>query len=190
MAATPAEVQTFAHVGALDLPALISNMFAAQVATAMDISTDGRRAVVLTYGNLLEWNHDLSKPIVRGSMKNRRRLHARHAPRLMQAEAIAYLPKGDGILFTTELTRPIAPRRSIGKSACAARHRLDVQASVRQTLENWSGSPNRPDREVRRTNEIKGIARVKFFPGKVEEWKRLIGRRWRSSAPRTPARSV
>jgi hypothetical protein len=27
--------------------------------------------------------------------------------------------------------------------------------------------------------EIKGIARVKFLPGKVEEWKRLTERRWR-----------
>jgi hypothetical protein len=80
-------------------------MFAAQAATAMDISADGRRVAVLTYGSVLEWHHDLAQGIDPAkALKPGTDYTIAPLPQLMQAEAIAYLPHGDGVLFTTELT--------------------------------------------------------------------------------------
>lgn len=98
------QVQTFTHIGTLDLPALITNMFAAQAATGMDISADGKRAVLLTYGNIFEWNRDLSRKIDPAqALKHGTDYTVVAHPQLMQTEAIAYVPDVDGVLFTTEL---------------------------------------------------------------------------------------
>jgi len=96
-------VQTLQLVGTVDLPPHADGSIAGQIATAMDISEDGKRTLILTYHDVFEWDQDLSAPFDSG-----RPLEAgRHyvltpiAP-LPQAEAVAYIPDEGGILYTTE----------------------------------------------------------------------------------------
>jgi hypothetical protein len=74
-----------------------------QVATALDISPDGSRTVILTYRQAFEWNQDLAliaQPLPQLT-KDRDYSVTDLAP-LPQAEAVAYLPDGDAIIYTSE----------------------------------------------------------------------------------------
>jgi hypothetical protein len=78
----------------------------------MDISADGSRTVVLTYGDVLEWQQDLSKAMKAASAIERDEDYTvSPLPQLMQAEGITYLATGDAIALTTETSRqtPAAP---------------------------------------------------------------------------------
>lgn len=114
------EVQTFEPVGTLDLPALISDAFASQAATAMDISADGARTLVLTYRTVLEWRQDLAQPIGTHALEPGRDFSLTPLHPLVQAEAIAYDAEGDAILYTSELTSP-ATEVPLYRQTCARR---------------------------------------------------------------------
>jgi hypothetical protein len=88
----------------LDWPSLMPDSLAlGRVATSMDISPDGKRFLILTYVEAVEFLFDLSKPVpAQGVWKEGR--HYRRIPitTLEQEEAIAYLPDGRGFLYDTE----------------------------------------------------------------------------------------
>lgn len=114
-------VLTFERVGSLDLPSLISDLFLNQVATAMDISPDGTRVAILTYRDLFEWNEDLSDGIEPGSgLRPGNDYTLTPLAPLPQAEAVAYLPDGTGVVYTSEVRAP-AIQAPLYRQACARR---------------------------------------------------------------------
>lgn len=78
--------------------------------TAMDISPDGKRVLVLTYRNVFELQIDLSKPLPPVSTWKAGQ-HYRRVPIevLSQQEAIAFTPDGKSLIYDTEKNRGDAP---------------------------------------------------------------------------------
>ena len=92
-------VQTFARVGEIDLPAIMAEFpFPGSIATALDISADGKRALLLTYVAALVLDFDLAEGL--DGPHQVVRLNT-----MPQQEAGAWLPDGSGFLYDTELTR-------------------------------------------------------------------------------------
>ena len=75
--------------------------------TAMDISPDGTRLLVLTYQSVFEARLDFSKPL---------KFQRIDVVALEQQEAIAYTPDGNAFIFSTEKKFGINP--VIMKSEC------------------------------------------------------------------------
>ncbi|WP_309643927.1 hypothetical protein [Phenylobacterium sp.] len=93
------DIQTFAKLGEIDLPAIMAqHPFPGAIATALDISADGKRAVLLTYIAALVLDFDLAK----GLDGPHQVVPLNTMP---QQEAAAWLPDGSGFLYDTELTR-------------------------------------------------------------------------------------
>ena len=118
LAAPAGELQTFTFVGSLDLPRYVAlaatrfvrNIYSNQIATAFDISADGSRALVLTYGEVFEWNQDLAQPFQSGRvLEPGRDFTLTDLPPLPQAESVAYLPDGDGIVYSSEAPAGLVP---------------------------------------------------------------------------------
>ena len=100
-------LQTFAKVGAIDLPRMMgSRAFPASIATAMDITPDGKRAILLTYMAALEIGLDLKDGLpppdqwVEG-----RDYRIVTLDTMPQQEAAAWTGDGKGFLYDTELAR-------------------------------------------------------------------------------------
>lgn len=98
------EARVAARVGEIALSLISSDPFSGSLPTAMDISDDLGRLLLLTYRNAFEFRVDLSGPafpplasLVEGVDYREILL----AP-LAQQESIAWLPPGDGFLYTTE----------------------------------------------------------------------------------------
>jgi len=107
LAAPPGEVQEFALVRAIDLPRLIDDGYMNQVATALDISEGGDRVLILTYRRLLEWYTDFAAAFdAAAPLRAGVDYTLSPLPLLPQAEAVAYLPEGDGVLYSTETAGP------------------------------------------------------------------------------------
>jgi hypothetical protein len=118
IASTEGTVPTLERVGTIDLPALIPGAFMNQVATAMDISADGRRVAILTYRHVVEWDEDLSDGV--GPAGPGSPYSVTPTAPVLQAEAIAYLTEVDGVVYTTELTRS-ASEAPLIRQTCARR---------------------------------------------------------------------
>lgn len=96
--------QTMELVTTLSWPALLPNSLPlGRVATSMDIAPDGKRFIVLTYVEAVEFFVDLSGPV-----PSNPRLRRIPITTLEQQEAIAYLPDGSGFIYESE--RAIAAR--------------------------------------------------------------------------------
>jgi hypothetical protein len=110
-------VLTPQQVGEIDLTRISSDPFSGSLPTGMDISADGRRLLILTYLNAFEFYLDVSvqslKPMsdmIAGVDYQEIDLTPADLPRLEQQESIAYLPAGNGFLYTTEAgSRDFAP---------------------------------------------------------------------------------
>ncbi|MFG1491916.1 hypothetical protein ABMA75_00015 [Halobacteriovorax sp. ZH4_bin.1] len=94
------------EVATVDLPYHLYNYnLWGRIATAMDISKDGKTLLVLTYGAVFEFNIEFN------SLKefNARKLDAKSdfrivtTKKLYQQEAIAYGPKDNEFIYTTEV---------------------------------------------------------------------------------------
>ena len=98
------DVQVAERIGELALAAVSSDAFSGSLPTAMDISGDGGRFLVLTYLNAFEFYFDLSEPFSKPAAEMVEGVDYREipVPALQQQESIAYLPSGRGFLFTTE----------------------------------------------------------------------------------------
>jgi len=104
--------QTLEPVLAFDWPMLLPDALAlGRVATSMDIAPDGKRFLILTYVEAVEFFFDLSKPIPeQRAWKEGQNYRRVPLTTLEQEEGIAYLPDGKGFLYDTE--HAIASRRA------------------------------------------------------------------------------
>lgn len=101
------ELQTFEKVGEIDLPRIMgSRAFPASIATALDITPDGKRAILLTYMAALEIGLDfkdgLPPPDQWAEGRDYRIVTLDTMP---QQEAAAWTADGKSFLYDTELTR-------------------------------------------------------------------------------------
>lgn len=115
------EIQVFEKVGEIPLPKIMAEFpFPGSIATSLDISPDGQRAMVLTYVAALELGFDLAKGLPAEPWVAGRDYQIVKLDTLPQQEAAAWLPDGSGFLYETELTRgaKVAP---IYKVTCEAR---------------------------------------------------------------------
>ena len=101
--------QKFEQVGTLPLIKLSEALGDSprRIVTAMDISADGKRFVLLTYDAVLEFAVDL-KGGLPDSWAEGRTHHAAPIATLLQAESIAYERDGRSILYSTESIRGTA----------------------------------------------------------------------------------
>lgn len=116
---TSDQVQTFEKVGEIDLPKIMGTRpFPGSIATAMDISADGSRVILLTYMAALEIGLDLKDGLpAPAQWVEGRDYRVVELDTLPQQEAVAWQPDGAGFLYDTELTRG-AQAAPIKKVAC------------------------------------------------------------------------
>lgn len=100
-----ADVQTFEHLGDIDLPAFMAKApFPASISTGLDISADGKRAILLTYLAAVELGFDLARGLPAQWVEGLDYKVVKLDP-MPQEEAVAWLPDGKGFLYDTELAR-------------------------------------------------------------------------------------
>jgi hypothetical protein len=84
----------------------------------MDITPDGKRFVILTYVEAVEFFIDLSKPVPDPKTWREGQHYRRIAiTTLEQQEAVSWLPDGRGFLYDTEKVSPTRAAR-IFKVSC------------------------------------------------------------------------
>jgi hypothetical protein len=98
------------RIGELPLPAISRDPFRGSLPTAMDISADGRKLLVLTYTNAFELPIGLASGLKPASeMVEGVDFVEIPLTQLRQQEAIAYLPDGGGFIYTSEAPGGEAP---------------------------------------------------------------------------------
>jgi hypothetical protein len=103
-------VQTLEHVMTLDFAKLLpKSLLGGRMPTGMNISPDGKRVLVLTYQDAVEFFVDLSKPTAPDAWKEGRDYRRIPLRVLAQQEAISYTPDGKAFVYTTEGKAPNAP---------------------------------------------------------------------------------
>ena len=113
-------VQVFTKLGQLDLPKLLSDLpFYGWIPTGLDISGDGKRAVLLTYMAVVELGFDLSKGVP-ATLTAGQNVSVFRAPPLAQQEAITLLPDDSGFLYDSEAGRKAATF-PLNRVTCTAR---------------------------------------------------------------------
>ncbi len=113
-------VQVFIKVGELDLPKLLADLpFFGWIPTGLDISADGKRAVLLTYMAVVELGFDLTGGVP-ATLIAGENVSVFRAPPLAQQEAIALLPDDSGFLYDSEAARKAATF-PLNKVTCQAR---------------------------------------------------------------------
>lgn len=113
------QVQTFEQVGEIDLPTIMgSRPFPGSIVTAMDISPDGARVILLTYMAALELAVDLKDGLpASAEWTDGKDYRVVDLDTLPQQEAVAWLPDAGAFLYNTELTRG-AQQAPIRKMTC------------------------------------------------------------------------
>lgn len=113
-------VQVFAKLGQLDLPKLLPDLpFVGWIPTGLDISRDGKRAVLLTYRAVVELGFDLADGVP-STLTAGDNVSVFRAPPLAQQEAITLLPDDSGFLYDSEAGRKAATF-PLNKVTCTAR---------------------------------------------------------------------
>ncbi|MES2341819.1 MAG: hypothetical protein V4597_09085 [Pseudomonadota bacterium] len=113
-------VQVFTKMGELDLPKLLSDLpFYGWIPTGLDISRDGKRAVLLTYMAVVELGFDLAAGVPERLIPGDN-VSVFRAPPLAQQEAIAWLPDDSGFLYDSEAGRK-ATTFPLNRVTCQAR---------------------------------------------------------------------
>ena len=103
-------VETMELVAGLDFAKLLpGSLLGGQLPTGMSISADGKRFLVLTYQDAVEFLIDLSTSVSPSTWKEGQ--HYRRIPLqiLPQQEAISFSPDGNAFLYTTERMSRDAP---------------------------------------------------------------------------------
>ena len=93
------------HVGDIDLRVLNPSGTAyGQIVSAFDIAPDGKRFLLLTYENAVEFNFDLSEQKIKPAEKmiKGQDYNVIEIKTLPQQESIVYLPDGKSFLYNTE----------------------------------------------------------------------------------------
>ena len=103
----PGQTQTFTKVGELDLPSIMAaQAFPGSISTALDISAEGKRAILLTYMSALEIGMDFKNGLPPFSQWVEGRDYKVVAlGSLPQQEAAAWLPGDRSFIYDTEATR-------------------------------------------------------------------------------------
>lgn len=111
--------QVFEARGEIPVPDMAGNgLTPRRVVTAMDISPDGRRTMLLTYDFMVELAVDLARPLpAPDAWEQGRTYRATQLATLLQAESIAYDRDGRSVLYTTESIRGSAA--PLVRHACA-----------------------------------------------------------------------
>ena len=113
-------VQVFTKVGELDLPKLMPDLpFYGWIPTGLDISKDGKRAVLLTYMAVVELGFDFANGVP-AKLTEGDNVSVFRAPPLAQQEAITWLPDDSGFLYDTEAGRK-ASTFPLNRVSCTAR---------------------------------------------------------------------
>ncbi len=99
------EVITLESMGKIDLPSLLPNASPlGQVVTSLDIAPDGKKFLVLTYEDAVEFGTDLSagklKPAAK--MTEGKDYRVVEITSLPQQESVAYVEGGTGFIYDTE----------------------------------------------------------------------------------------
>jgi hypothetical protein len=112
-------VETLALVGTIEWEQVLPNVSGfGRLATAMDIAPDGKRFLVLTYTEAVEFLLDLSATLpAQNTWRESRQFRRIALTTLEQQEAIAYLPDGRAFLYDTERAIESRPAR-IFRTAC------------------------------------------------------------------------
>jgi hypothetical protein len=123
--------ETLEFVTEIDLEKIASNIPAsARLPTAMDISPDGKRVLILNYINAIELAFDFSQPVPAADGWREGRDYQRISLiNLNQQEAIAYLPDGNALVYDTE-----------SRGSAAGRGRL---VQVKRLTQKEPGVPTR-----------------------------------------------
>jgi len=93
------------YAGEIDLPALIPESSAfGQLSTSLDISPDGKRFLILTYEDAIEFNYDLAERKLKETkdMKEGIDFNIIELDSLPQQESVSYLSHGSGFIYNTE----------------------------------------------------------------------------------------
>jgi WD40 repeat protein len=102
-------IQTMELVMTLDFARLLpKSLLGGRLPTGMDISPDGKRFVVLTYQDAIEFLSDLSKPATPDAWTEGRNYRRIPLLILAQQEAISFTPDGKAFVYTSEGTAPNA----------------------------------------------------------------------------------
>ncbi len=99
------EIITLEYTGEIDIPSLLPNASPlGQVVTSLDIAPDGRKFLVLTYEDAVEFGIDLSagglKPAAK--MTEGKDYSVVEITSLPQQESVAYVDGGTGFIYDTE----------------------------------------------------------------------------------------
>jgi hypothetical protein len=113
------DIETLALVANIDWSTILPDISRlGRLATAMDIAPDGKRFLVLTYTEAVEFFFDLSTKLPPQNMWRESRDFRRVAlTTLEQQEAIAYFPDSRGFLYDTERAIESRPAR-VFRTAC------------------------------------------------------------------------
>jgi hypothetical protein len=102
-------IQTMELVMTLDFAKLLpKSLLGGRLPTGMDISQDGKRFVVLTYQDAIEFFSDLSKPATPATWTEDRNYRRIPLLILAQQEAISFTPDGKAFVYTSEGNAPNA----------------------------------------------------------------------------------
>jgi hypothetical protein len=109
------ETTALETVGAIDFARLLPDSpVNARIPTAMDITRDGKRILILLYMDAIELALDLSKPFPSlSTWREGKEFQRIKLVNLQQQEAVAYIPDGTGFFYETE--------RGLGRGAAPAR---------------------------------------------------------------------
>lgn len=112
-------VETLSLVATIEWGPILPNVSGfGRLATAMDIAPDGKRFLVLTYTEAVEFFFDLSATVPpQNTWRESRNFRRIALTTLEQQEAIAYLPEGRGFLYDTERAIETRPAR-IFRTSC------------------------------------------------------------------------
>jgi len=118
--ASTAEIQTLTLVSTIAWARLLPDVSGlARLATSMDIAPDGKKFVVLTYTEAVEFFFDLSAAMPEQALWSAGRDYRRvKLTTLEQQEAIAYMPDGSGLVYDTERPSRNRPARIL-RVSCA-----------------------------------------------------------------------
>lgn len=99
------EVITLEYAGEIDIPSLLPNASPlGQVVTSLDVSPDGKKFLVLTYEDAIEFGVDLSAGKLKqaAEMKEGEDFRVIEITSLPQQESVAYVDGGTGFIYDTE----------------------------------------------------------------------------------------
>ena len=109
---------TLEHIKSLELPYLLYDFnLWGRIVTGFDISQDGKRALIMTYGAAIEVNLDFINPLI-VRMWDVKKFTIYPTLGLPQIETVSYSNDGKGFYYTSEFHKKIPASAGIYKVMC------------------------------------------------------------------------